>query len=839
MKGAGAVWALAGKGLWTHKARLTLSVMAVVLGVAFIAGTLLLTDSLTAGITKLAPRRATATVRAATSLEEDARPALPADLPARLRRLEGVRAAAGKVLGGVQLEPVTGNVRGPSLGLSWPEDASLSPLELVAGQPPGAGAAAVNAGFARSDHVGVGDVVQVATGQGTSELRVSGIVRVNGTDGAGPASLVVFDLATARKLLGVAGYSSVDVLAAPDALTPGPLASLVADRLEVVDPRRGVQDDSAGVSDVLVTVAGALRWFGVLALAVGSFLIFNTLSMLAALRAREFGLLRVVGVTPRQLGLLVVSEAVVVGAVASLVGVAVGVGAAAGLLAWLASKDLLPPGLAPQWATLTFAVVMGTAVAAAASLPAAFRAGRMPPLRTLQDGMVAPSRPLARAGVAVAVAVGGAALVLRGISTADGGGVVAGAGLCLIALVVGLPVVVRGLAGPLRRIGRPLGITVRLGAENATRDQRRTAATVAALVVALATVTAVAGYATSWQAATSAALTGSVDADLIVRHATAVGQESTFNPRLASELRSVDGVRQVVEVRTGRARVQGTETAIDAVDPDALGQVLRLRLRAGSLAGLGRATVLVSAGQARRHAVSVGDTVTVELPRTGPAPYRIAGVYDDTPLLAGYLLDLGTYAAGYGRQRTTAAYLLTEPGLDLSDQGPLLRRDGTGSVWRVLKRYQNLGVSTVGDYVANLRDEAAFRGTLLQGLVWFVTLIALFGVANTQALSVVERTREIGLLRAIGMQPRQIARMLRAETLVVGLLGATLGLLVGVATAWLAVRALSGSPAAGLVTSASGLLGTALVAVVASILAARMTARHATRVNVLRAIATE
>ena len=365
MKGAGAVWALAGKGLWTHKARLTLSVMAVVPGVAFIAGTLLLTDSLTAGITKLAPRRATATVRAASSLEEDARPTLPADLPARLRRLEGVRAAAGKVLGGVQLEPVTGSVRGPSLGLSWPEDASLSPLELVAGQPPGPGEAAVNAGFARSDHVGVGAEVQVATGQGTTELRVSGIVRVNGTDGAGPASLVVFDLATARKLLGVAGYSSVDVLAAPDALTPGPLASLVADRLEVVDPRRAVEDDSAGVSDFLGTVAGVLRGFGVLALAVGSFLIFNTLSMLAALRAREFGLLRVVGVTPQQLGLLVVSEAAVVGAVASLVGVAVGVGAAVGLLAWLASKDLLPPGLAPQWATLTFAVVMGTAVAAA------------------------------------------------------------------------------------------------------------------------------------------------------------------------------------------------------------------------------------------------------------------------------------------------------------------------------------------------------------------------------------------------------------------------------------------------------------------------------------------
>jgi putative ABC transport system permease protein len=378
-----------------------------------------------------------------------------------------------------------------------------------------------------------------------------------------------------------------------------------------------------------------------------------------------------------------------------------------------------------------------------------------------------------------------------------------------------------------------------LGAENATRNHRRTAATVAALIVAVASIAAVATYATSWQAATSDALSGSVHADLIVRHATAVGQESTFDPKVAADLRRMDGVRQVVEVRTGRARVQGAETAIDAVDPGAVGQVLQLRLRTGSLAGLRHATVLVSAGQARRHALEVGDTVTVELPRTGPAPYRIAGVYDDTPLLAGYLLDLGTYAAGYARQRTTAAYLRTEPGLDLHDQGPLLRDDGTGGVSRVLKRYQNLGVSTVGDYVANLHEEAAFRSTLLQGLVWFVTLIALLGVANTQALSVVERTREIGLLRAIGMQPRQVARMLRAETLVVGLLGTILGLLAGMAAAWLAVRALSGFPGAGLVTSASGLLGTALVAVVASVLAARTTARHATRINVLRAIATE
>jgi putative ABC transport system permease protein len=839
VNGAGAMWVLAGKAMWAHKARLTLSVLAVVLGVAFIAGTLLLTDSLTAGIANLAPRRATATVRATSSLEGDARSALPADLPARLRRLGGVRAAAGKILGGVQLRPVTGSVRGPSLALSWPEDASLSPLELVAGQPPGDGEAAVSAGFARSDHVGVGDEVQVATGQGTTELRVSGIVRVNGTDGAGPASLVVFDLATARRLLGVRGYSSVDVLAAPDALTPGPLASLVADRLEVVDPRRAVQDDSAGVSDFLGTMAGVLRGFGVLALAVGSFLIFNTLSMLAALRAREFGLLRVVGVTPRQLGLLVASEAAVVGAVASLVGVAVGVGAAAGLLTWLASKDLLPPGLAPRWATLAFAVVMGTAVAIAASLPAALRAGRTPPLRTLRDGTTASSRPLAQAAVAAAVAVGGAALVLGGMSTAHGGRVVGGAGLCLVALVVGLPVVVRGLARPLRRIGSWFGITVRLGAENATRNQRRTGATVAALIVAVATVTAVASYATSWQAVTSAALTGSVHADLIVRHGTAVGQESTFDPKVAADLRTVTGIRQVVEVRTGRARVQGAETTIDAVDPDAIGQVLRLRLRTGNLAELGHATVLVSAGRARRHAVKAGDMMTVELPRTGPAPYRIAGVYDDTPLLAGYLLDLGTYAAGYGRQRTTAAYLLTDPGLDLSHQGPLLRGDGTGSVGRALKRYQNLGVHTIGDYLANLQEEAAFRSTLLQGLVWFVTLIALLGVANTQALSVIERIREIGLLRAIGMQPRQVTRMIRAETLVVGLLGATLGLLAGLAAAWLAVRTLSGFPGAGLVMSASGLLGTALIAVVASVLTARMTARHATRINVLRAIATE
>ena len=833
MNGTGAVLALAGRGLRAHKARLTLSVLAVVLGVAFISGTLLLTDSLTAGVANLAPRRATATVRAATTLEEEARPALPADLPMRLRRLGGVGAAAGKVLGGVQLRPVTGSVRGPSLGLSWPEDAALSPLELVTGRPPhGSGEAAVSAGFARSDHVGVGDAVEVATGQGTAELQVSGIVRVNGGDGAGPASLVVLDLATARELLGVPGYSAVDVLAAPGSLAPARLAALGAGRVEAVDARRAVRDDSAGVSGFVQTVAGILRGFGALALAVGSFLIFNTLSMLAALRAREFGLLRVVGATPRQLGLLVVSEAAIVGAGASLLGVAVGVGAAAGLLAWLASKDVLPAGLALHPGTLATAAAAGTVVAVAASLPAALRAGRTTPLGTLRDGAVAPSRP--PAVVAVVAAACGGALLLRGTWMADPVLAAAGAGLCLVCGALGLPVLVRGLAGPLRAVGRPLGIAVRLGAENATRNHRRTAATMAALVVGLATIVAVATYTTSWQAATAAALRGSVHADLIVFHASAVGQESTFSPAVAAALREVRGVRQVVEVRTGRARVDGAETTVDAVDPDAIGRVLRLRLRAGGLAGLRDGTVLVAAGQARRRGLGAGDTVTIELPRTGPRRHRVAGVYDDTPLLHGYLLNLDTYAAGYARQRTLAAYLLA-PDLALEPPGP----KGASPVATVLGRYQNLGTRTLGEYTANLREEAAFRGTLLQGLLWFVTLIALLGVANTQALSVVERTREIGLLRAIGMRPRQVARMIRAETVVVGLLGAALGLPAGLAATWLAVRALSGFPSAGLVVPTGGLVGSALVAVLACVLAARAAARRATRIDMLRAIATE
>jgi putative ABC transport system permease protein len=832
--GTGAVLALARAGLRAHRARLVLSVLAVVLGVAFIAGTLLLTDSLTAGVANLAPRRATATLRAATTLEEEARPALPADLPARLRRLDGVRAAAGKVLGGVQLRPVTGSVRGPSLGLSWPEDAALSPLELVTGRPPrGDGEAAVSAGFARSDHVGVGDAVEVATGQGTAELRISGIVRVNGGDGAGPASLLVLDLAAARELLGVPGYSSVDVLAAPGSLTPARLADLGAGRVEAVDPRRAVRDDSAGVSGFLQTVAGILRGFGALALAVGSFLIFNTLSMLAALRSRELGLLRAVGATPRQLGLLVVSEAAIVGAGASLLGVAVGVGAATGLLAWLASKDVLPAGLAPHPGTLAFAVAAGTVVAVAASLPAALAAGRTTPLGTLRDGAGAPRRP-ATALVALAAAAVGGALLLRAAAAADPLLAAAGAGLCLAGAALGLPVLVRGLAGPLRATGRRLGISVRLGVENATRNQRRTAATMAALIVGLATVVAAATYTTSWQAATSAALRGSVHADLIVFHATAVGQEPTFSPAVATALREVPGVRQVVEVRTGRARVDGAETTVDAVDPDAIGRVLRLRLRAGGLAGLRDGTVLVSAGQARRRGLEAGDTVTVELPRTGSRRLHVAGVYDDTPLLHGYLLDLGTYAAGYARQRTLAAYLVA-PGLAVQPPGP----KGASPVATVLGRYQNLGTRTLGEYTANLREEARFRGTLLQGLLWFVTFIALLGVANTQALSVVERTREIGLLRAIGMRPRQVARMIRAETVVVGLLGAALGLLAGLAAAWLAVRTLSGFPSAGLVVPTGGLVGSALVAVLACVLAARAATRRATRIDMLRAIATE
>ena len=248
--------------------------------------------------------------------------------------------------------------------------------------------------------------------------------------------------------------------------------------------------------------------------------------------------------------------------------------------------------------------------------------------------------------------------------------------------------------------------------------------------------------------------------------------------------------------------------------------------------------MLVSAGQARRHRLQAGQAVTIELPRGGPVGYRIAGVYDDTPLLAGYLLDPDSYAASFRRQRDRAAYLLVDPELlaapALQERAP----KGTG-VGSVLGRYQNLGASSAADYTTNLREEAELRSTLLQGLLWFVTLIALVGIANTQALSVVERTREIGLLRAIGMRARQVTRMIRAETLVVGLLGATLGLLVGLAGAWLAVRALSGFPSARLVVPTAGLLGAMLVAVVASVLAARAPAHRAARINVLRAIATE
>jgi putative ABC transport system permease protein len=289
-------------------------------------------------------------------------------------------------------------------------------------------------------------------------------------------------------------------------------------------------------------------------------------------------------------------------------------------------------------------------------------------------------------------------------------------------------------------------------------------------------------------------------------------------------------VRQVVEIRTGRALLDGAVTTVDAVDP-AAGRVLRLRLRSGGLADLRDGTVMVSAGQARRRGWRAGDTVTVELPRGGPAGYRIAGVYDDTPLLAGCLLPLDRYAAGYARQRTRVAYLLAGPDLQLGGPGE------PTAVWEVLRRYQNLGARTVADYTANLREETEFRTVLLQGLLWFVTLIAVLGVANTQALSVVERTREIGLLRAIGMQPRQVSRMIRAESLVVGLLGAALGLLTGLAAAWLAVRALSGFPGGGLVVPTAGMLGSALVAVAASLLAARIAARRALRGNLLRAIA--
>jgi putative ABC transport system permease protein len=862
--GVRAVLAATLKGLLARRARLAMTAVAVVVGVALVVGTLLLTDAVGHSVRRLASGAQAGVdvvVRNADDSKAGQPQAIRPDLVAAIAALPGVRAVSPVVVG----EKVTmvdrddrpiRHRRASNLVTSWPADPALATgYTLRQGRPPrGAGEAVLDQATAHAGGWRLGDRLGIVGADGA--LHRFQIVGVTGFAGApSPASeLATFDTPTvavlqtaaAQRLLGRGDTADeVRVRAAPgvgpDVLRDRIARLLPAGRLEAVTAATLAARQADEVQGYLDGLRATLLAFAAVALLVGSFIIWNTFSVLVAGRTREVALLRLLGATRRQVLGSVLTEAAVVGLTAAAAGVAVGVGAAALLEALLRGlgNTLPPAGLVLAPPTVLAGLAVGALVTVAAALAPARRASRVAPLEAIRQAAPSTPPPVGRTrtavglGLAVAGATGIAASLVVGTSTTILGG------LGALAAVLGVMVLGPLLAPPLcRAVGTPLarlfGLAARLARDNLLGNPRRSAATIGALTVGLVLAAGSSVLGTSAASSVRAGIQAGSHADLYL--------EGVLPRATVAKLAALPEVDAALPVNTAHVRVGGARVDVEGIDPAPAARVLDFGVRAGSLQALDRpgGGLLASARLARDHGWRVGSLVPVGFTEVGNVrQLPVVGTFTRDPLFGSDLLlpiDLMDHYFPLGHGQADHTLLRAAPGTGTAAL--------TAAVQRVLVRHPDV---TVTDPAAYQRERAGDLGDLgaalglLTALVLLAAAVATLGIANTLALAVAERTREFGLLRAVGMTARQLATMVRWESVIVAISGALLGLTVGVGVGAALAHAITVQQAgvATIAVPARQLLVDLVLAGTAGLVAAAVPAHRAARLELLTAIGAE
>ncbi len=812
------------KNLVSHKVRLVLTALAIALGVAFMSGTFTFTATLQHDLDNLFR-----SVDAGTDvIVAHAGSTVPADLVDRIRSVPGVSAAEGAILDQAQLTTVDGQLAGagPGIATSWRTDSSLAAAYPVhAGHAPVApDEVAIDQTSASTYGYHVGDSVGVVVRGKVSTYRVAAIVGFGNGNGMG-RSLIMFTGPTAQQVFGRTGvYDQIEVhgTGGADALR-NRIAAVLPSGVTAVTGAQQAADQSRSLRDDLGFLTDALLAFAAVAVFVGGFVIWNTFSILVAQRTRELALLRALGASRRQVLVTVLTEAALLAVVSSAAGVGLGVLAAKGLSAMMRTFGLDLPSAGPQipLSGTAFAVGTGILVTLVAAAAPARRATRVAPVAAMRDAAPAPyAFSGKRLSFGAAVTVVGLGLLVLGLFTGAGalaagtGAVVTVLGVNLLAPLAARPVL-RAFGAPLRRF------TGRLARDNAAHNPRRTAATAAALMIGLAAVAGVAVLVDSIKTVSAGDIGRASRADLYV---TPGGSDGTLDPALAQAIAARPGVGAVAEVRRIDATVAGlAHQNVYGVDPGTIGTLTDLGIRSGGFDGHG---MLVSVKQADAHHWKVGDTVTVDFGRS-TVDVPIAGTFANRGPLGDYLLDLSTYD-GYSGKPVDSLVLVRA-----ASPVPALRTDLQG----LLRPYPGAQVLDRAGYESASAAQLDQILALVTGLLVLAVVIALLGIVNTLALSVTERTRELGVLRAIGMRRGQLAMTVTIEAGLIAVFGALLGLVLGTGLGAVLAAALTSTVT---LTVPVGQLAAYLVAaVLAALLAAAAPARRASRMDVLTAIASE
>lgn len=833
------------KGLLAHKLRLALTSLAIVLGVTFIAGTFVLTDTLhntfyglVGNIYQKIDFQVRGVAQFPTSDAASAiRNPLPEDLLGTVRRVPGVQVAEGVVSGYAQFltredQPIVTGAE-PTIGESFDRDPQISDLHVVRGAPPSAPDDVVmDAGTANKYHFSVGDQVRVLFSDGqVRPFTISGIAQYGSADNLAGVTFAAFTLPTAQAVLNQVGrLNNIDVVSKPGAdkaAVQSAIARVLPAGVQVVTGQTVLNEQTSSINQALSFFSTALLVFAFISLFVGGFTIFNTFSITVGQRTRELALLRVVGASRRQVFRSVIAEAAIVGAISSLLGIALGVLAALGLEALMSGLGYtLPSGpLVFEVRTALVGLAVGIGVTAISAIGPARRAVRIAPVAALTErqgeGGVSPRRRLL-SGAAVGLL--GAVALAVGLTVPDVALVGGGAACTFVGVAMLAPAIARPLSAV---IGRPLAASLgapgRLGRENSMRSPRRTAQTASALMVGIALVSAMAVFGSSVSSSATYSVDNAIKANLIVT-GTSAGPGS-FSPALAGKLVSLPGTTAWLVAYGGQFEVRQSLETLKALSTSGLAATVNLHMEHGSTGALAAGDLLIDSTTAKADHLFVGSTVAVKFARTGASTMRIGGIYKPNAVVGSYVVGEAFYRSHFRRP--------LPGGVLLSANDPAKVQI---EVERVLSAYPTVQVQTRAQFEKAAISSVNRLLTLVYALLALAVLVALIGVVNTLMLSVFERTREIGLLRAVGMKRRQVRSMVRSEAVILSVFGAVIGIVVGTGMGVALVSALK-------LTSTSVPVSSLVIFLVLSaflgLIAATWPARRAAKLDVLAAIASE
>ncbi len=843
------------RGLRARPLRTALTALAVVLGVAMIAGTYIFTDTINRSFTEVFAQANTGTDVAVSSKKVDDDffsdpPPLDDGLVAKVRAVDGVQSAAGAVFGDVSIRKRDGDPVGNGSFVSSLQPAPFEQFRFVAGRAPrDRTEIGLDESTYKEQGFKLGESVKIVGAEGARRYTLTGAAKFGDVSSVAGYPVAIATLPAAQALAGRAGKLDAISVAADRGVAPAQLRSRVQIALagEPVTVRTGDEDaqaQAADLEDEFGFFRTALLVFGGIALFVGAFVIYNTFSITVAQRTRELALLRMLGATRRQVLRSVVLEAAVIGLIASLLGLLGGlllVPALRGLFGAIGA-DLPSTDSVIATRTIVASLLVGVVVTVVASIVPALRATRIAPIAALRDGLTAATKAgrgrLAAATLLCLAGAGATGYGLFGDTSGSEAATTLGGGSVAIFLGVALfsPQLVRPIAA---FVGAPLqllaGVSGRLARENSTRNPARTAVTAAALMIGVALVAFVSIFAAGLQGSIDRAVDRAFAGDLTVGAKNGFGETP---PAVSAALRGVSGVGAVSGVRFTEGKVTGksSTTSVIGVDPATLPETYTLKWKDGSdatLARLGDDGILADVGYSKT--AKIGDRVSMLTPAGKRVSYVIRGILDegsDFGLLGGGLVIPNSHlTADFDTRNDAFVFLRYAEGADPASTRAAIDRTLAASFPDVRTSDRD----EVKEQQAGQINQLLY---LIYALLALSVIVSLFGIVNTLALSIFERTRELGLLRAVGMSRRQVKRIVRLEAVITSLIGALLGLVLGVVFALAISRPLE-EEGFRLTFPVGTLLLLVTGAALAGMLASLWPARRAARLDVLKALAYE